>query len=89
MRSPSLLPLPPEFFFFFLLLSRTVDHPPFMPWGSLRRVDKESETAADVSNGRVDAKQARLYVCSSGYYLRSCAEILPRGPRRSAGEIFN
>lgn len=69
------------FFFTFslsLFLSFTaVDRILHLCRGSLCHVDKESETAADVtSRGRVDAKQARPYICQSGYYLRSCAEIL-------------
>jgi len=52
------------------------------------RIDKESETAADVFNGRVDAEQAPLYIyAQSGYYLRRCAEILRLS--RITGEIFN
>jgi len=58
-----------------------------MPGQFMPRIDKENETAADVSSGRVDAEQAPPYICRSGYYLRSCAEILRLS--RITSEIFN
>lgn len=70
------------FFSLFLIFSLSpsftaVDRILLLCPGSLCHVDKESETAADVtSRGRVDAKQASPYMCQSGYYLRSCVEIL-------------
>lgn len=48
---------------FFFLLRPAVYHPPFMPGQFMPRIDKESETAADVSSGRVDAEQAPPYIC--------------------------
>lgn len=51
-------------YFFFPLHRAAVYQPPFMPRQFVPRIDKESETAADVSSGRVDAEQAPPYICS-------------------------
>lgn len=52
------------FFFLFFPLHRAAAYqPPFMPGQFMPRIDKENETAADVSSGRVDAEQAPPYIC--------------------------